>query len=176
MLESVADMKDRLFLRPLTPADADLHLAGEDEQQVRWFGGRPSTRENVLAFIERMQRARDEGRALWNFGVWDGWTEQLVGNVEGNAESDIDGVGIGEANISYVIFPAWRRRGLAVEAVSLMCEFLRGKGIERAVIRVDPENVASIRVAERTGFTRTGMIETDEGPMVRFVYALRRGL
>lgn len=162
-------MKDALFLRPLTPADADAHLAGEDEEQVRWFGGRPSTRQNVLAFIERMQRARDENRALWNFGVWDGRRGQLVGNVEGNAEAGIDGVGRGEANISYVIFPSWRRRGFGVQAVRLLSDFLRDEGIERAVIRAHPENVASIRVAERAGFTRTGMIETDEGPMVRFV-------
>ena len=46
------------------------------------------------------------------------------------------------------------RRGVAVEAVRLICEFVLANHIgTRAAIRVDPENNASVRVAHKSGFT-----------------------
>jgi len=51
------------------------------------------------------------------------------------------------------LHPWARRRGAAVEAVRLICAFVRANQIgTRAAIRVDPENDASVRVAYKCGF------------------------
>jgi hypothetical protein len=44
--------------------------------------------------------------------------------------------------------------GVAGEAVRLICEYIREHRIgTRAAIRVDPENHASVRVSEKSGFS-----------------------
>lgn len=49
--------------------------------------------------------------------------------------------------------PSTRGRGVAGEAVRLILEYLREHRIgTRAAVRVDPDNVASVRVAEKSGF------------------------
>jgi len=46
-----------------------------------------------------------------------------------------------------------RPQGVAVEAVRLICDVIRTNQIgTRAAIRVEPENSASVRVAEKSGF------------------------
>ncbi len=158
-----------IMLRPLRTQDAALHLAGEDAEQVRWLSGRAGTVESARAWIERNAATRARGEPLWNFGIWLRATGELAGNVEAKADLAVPGVGPGEANISYVIFPAWRRQGLAARAVGLVCDGLRHAGLERAVIRADPDNVASIRVARRAGFRRAGTAQTEAGLLLRFV-------
>lgn len=50
--------------------------------------------------------------------------------------------------------PWARRRGVAVEAVRLICAFVGANQIGRRVaIRVEPENEASVRVARKCGFS-----------------------
>ncbi|MFC0623465.1 GNAT family N-acetyltransferase [Kribbella deserti] len=51
------------------------------------------------------------------------------------------------------VHPWARGQGVAVEAVRLICDVLRtGKIGRRAAIRVEPENLASVRVAQQAGF------------------------
>jgi hypothetical protein len=45
-----------IFLRPLTPEDAADHLAGEDEEMVKWVSGGRSTLATVEAFFQNNQR------------------------------------------------------------------------------------------------------------------------
>src|SRR5579875_2223837 len=163
-------------LRPLAFEDAERHLAGEDEEQVRWLNeGYWSTPETVRRHIERMQEARRQGIALWNFGAWEVATGDLVGNIEANGlPGRLVGVGPGEANISYVIFPDWRRQGYAFPSVNLICRFLKDKGFGRAIIRVHPDNEASAKVARRAGFHPEHMLENIHGPLRRYARDLDR--
>jgi RimJ/RimL family protein N-acetyltransferase len=61
----------------------------------------------------------------------------------------------GQVNLAYGLYPAWRGRGIATRAVRLACLHAAAAGAAQAVIRVDPENVASAAVAGRAGFKRT---------------------
>lgn len=64
----------------------------------------------------------------------------------------------GEANISYWVHPAFRRRGIAPVAVRLALQFLRGHtGTRRARIMVDPDNTPSLAVAASLSTTVGGM-------------------
>src|SRR4051812_49889283 len=59
-----------IFLRPLTPEDAADHLAGEDEEMVKWVSGGGSTLATVEAFFQNNQgswRSGGSPRVLWVF-------------------------------------------------------------------------------------------------------------
>lgn len=115
-------------LRPLTAADAEAHCAGEDELIVRWLTG--------------------------GYGVW--VDDRLGGYVDFDPDLD-DGLEADEVNVSYCVHPWARGRGVAEEAVRLVCDVLRRDRIgSRAAIRADPENAASVRVAEKAGFRFAG--------------------
>jgi len=56
--------------------------------------------------------------------------------------------------VSYAVHPWARGRGVAVEAVRLICAFVGANQIgTRMAIRVEPENEASVRVARKCGFS-----------------------
>lgn len=68
---------------------------------------------------------------------------------------------------------------MAVEAVGLICAFVRTNEIgARAAIRVDPENDASVGVAQKCGFTygrdfsSTTDIHDDGTPVTLSLYLL----
>ncbi|MFI6072816.1 GNAT family N-acetyltransferase [Actinoplanes sp. NPDC051343] len=59
-------------------------------------------------------------------------------------------------NISYAVHPWARGRGVAVEAVRLILEHIREHRVgTRAAVRIDPNNIASVRVAKKSSFTKS---------------------
>jgi len=151
-------------LRPLTHADAEAHCAGEDELTVRWLTGGYGTVEGTRQYFERLAANADAGTGKRGFGVWlDG---RLAGYVD--CSPDVrDGLVEGDVNISYATHPWARGRGVAVEAVRLICDYIRAESIGvRAALRVEPENRASVRVAVKAGFAWVGdfVSETDTQP------------
>lgn len=57
------------------------------------------------------------------------------------------------ATIAYSVFPAHRGKGVAPRAVRLMTEWAFGDvGLAELWLEIDPQNVASVRVAEKCGF------------------------
>ncbi len=66
-----------------------------------------------------------------------------------------------ELELGYVIVPAARGRG---HAGALLCALTRWAldelGAERIVLHIDVANAASIRVAERAGYTREGVMRS----------------
>jgi RimJ/RimL family protein N-acetyltransferase len=156
-----------IFLRPLTADDAADHLAGEDEEMANWVSGGRSTPATVEAFIQNSQESwRSHGpRRL--FGIFDCASNQLVGFIEVNLARV---VGPGEVNVSYGVFRQWRRQGLALRAINLIDEYLRSETEARQIVlRIAPANTASLKLAEKAGFTFVGLFDEPEGPMVRYV-------
>lgn len=67
--------------------------------------------------------------------------------------------GAGITEIGYGVHPAHRGRGYATEAVRRLTGWALGEGgLRRVELRVNLGNAASIRVAEKAGFTREGML------------------
>lgn len=156
-------------LRPLTPSDAATWHAGEDDEVRRWFQfPRPSTRADVDKAIEAWTRSWSEDGPIHNFGIVAIDSGELIGGVE------VRDRGEGKAYLSYQVFPAHRRRGLATRAVRLAAEHaLVTMGAKQAVIITDEGNVASRGVAEAAGFRHDGAADPWEhieiGTMVRYV-------
>jgi RimJ/RimL family protein N-acetyltransferase len=140
----------RITLRALTHQDVEAHNAGEDEHAVRWFTGGYGTVESTTVHFDRLADNARAGCGKRGFGVClDG---RLAGYVDCDPDAG-DGLEPGDVNISYAVHPWARGRGVAGEAVRLMCEYMRKHRIgTRAAIRVDPDNHASVRVAEKSGF------------------------
>ena len=150
-------------IRPMTPDDVDAHVAGDDEEQIRWLSGGPSTRESSLAWIQRNMDYWSMGGPIFNFGVVEVATNKLIGMVEANTDAEkMEGVEDGEANISYVLYPPARGRGYATRAVNLVLTFLAEKPFFAAIIRADENNLRSTSVAKRCGFVPTGQVLSPE--------------
>jgi RimJ/RimL family protein N-acetyltransferase len=148
-----------LVLRPLGPGDAAEHLAGQDAAQVAAFElPRWSTFADVSAAIERWRASWAAGGPTRNFGVWDAASGALAGNVE------VTTVGYRLVNLSYTVFPAWRRRGVATRASRLALGYGAGAlGATRATIGALVENEASLGVIRALGAEGTGTRPSSTG-------------
>jgi RimJ/RimL family protein N-acetyltransferase len=139
----------RLRLRPLTSAEADIEawVALHADPRVNGFVG-SYTREAAVARLERVERQWAErghglfavesladGRFLGRAGLqyWEEWDEVEAGWVFG-----FEAQGHGYAAEAASAFLEWGWRNLDVTSVTAM---------------IAPANTASIRLAERLGFT-----------------------
>lgn len=141
----------RITLRALTVDDVRAHNAGEDEHTVRWLNGARSSAGTTAAHFDKLADNARAERGKRGFGVC--LDDRLAGYVD--CDPDVtDGLEPGDVNISYAVHPWARGRGVAGEAVRLILEYIREQRLgTRAAIRVDPGNIASVRVAEKSGFT-----------------------
>ncbi|MFD1543879.1 GNAT family N-acetyltransferase [Nonomuraea guangzhouensis] len=148
-------------LSPLCLDDLDAHLAGEDDQLVWWLNGGPSTRAGTEAYIRKcMQQWSDDG-PLRAFGIHVDTQAALVGTID--LRFGLEDLADGQVNIAYGLYPKWRGRGLATRAVHLVCQYAATQGVTQGVIRVEPENAASVAVAQRAGFRYVTQIQAPDG-------------
>lgn len=71
-------------------------------------------------------------------------------------------------HIGYDVRPSMRRRGYATELLRLMLQRARAKGIERALVTCDDDNIGSIKVIERNGGMQAGTaVSPETGKLVR---------
>lgn len=143
---------DRLVieLRPLGVGDVMAHMAGEDAAVIEWLTDAPATWDSTYHHFQSLAANAIRGVGKRGFGVW------LDDELAGYVDFDPDGPNLpepGDVNIAYAVHPWARRRGVATDAVRLVCEQLRQGGIgKRAIIRTHPLNRASISVARAAGF------------------------
>ena len=160
-----------IFLRPLNVEDAADHLAGEDDEMAKWVSGGRSTPATVEAFIRKNQESWRSGGQRRAFGVFNCESNRLLGFIEVNLARLVEP---GQVNVSYGVFPQWRRQGVALRAINLMDEYLRTATESRQmVLRIAPGNIASLKLAEKAGFAFCGLFDEPEGRMARYVRALR---
>lgn len=159
-------------LRPLALGDAETHLAGEDEELIRWLNGGPGTPERVGAYVRRCLASWEAGGPTFTFGIRTGADDLLIGTID--VQLAHAALVPGQANLAYGLYPHARGHGFATRAVALACRFVAAlPDITEVVIRVDPRNPASAAVAERAGFHFLGpRIEAEEGGMDWYVCPL----
>ena len=144
---------DVVLLRPPEAADADALLPIRSQEDTRrwmlWDDEPPPDHAEILANIER-------GRRSWADGTWAVFVITVDGEVVGGANLGFYEHDIAEG--SYFLAGAERGKGYATRALRLLARWaFDDNGIERLELRIDPRNEASIRLAERVGFTREGI-------------------
>lgn len=109
---------DILRLRPLNIGDVDEWMAGEDDEQIRWFEfPRPARRDDVIQAIERWHNSWLSGGPVRQWAICKRSTGRIAGAVK------VRDLGDGEVNLSYVVFPAFRRARIATRACRLALRY-----------------------------------------------------
>lgn len=152
---------DVVVLRPLTGDDVDEWMAGEDSEQIHWFDfPGPAPRSNVERAIGEWAESWSTGGPVRHWAICDQETGGIVGGVE------LRDLGDGNVNVSYVVFPAWRRRGIATRACRLaLAHAVAAMDCRAAMIKVRKGNAASLAVARKLGATVTGLEVTETGDL-----------
>jgi RimJ/RimL family protein N-acetyltransferase len=120
---------------------------------TRHIGGRPFTAEESWS---RLLRYAGHW-ALLGFGYW-AIVERASGRFVGEVgfadfHRDIVPSFAGAPEAGWVLAPWSYRKGFATEAIAAACAWIdRARDPARTVCIIDPENVASIRVAEKCGY------------------------
>lgn len=109
--------------------------------------------------------AKDPDGARW--GIWV-MIEQQAGTVIGDIGFKGAPDGDGQVEIGYSVLPAWRRNGYAFEAAAALTAWALSQPDVRAVLaECLPDNSGSVRVLEKLGMERTGMVADLVGWVLR---------
>jgi RimJ/RimL family protein N-acetyltransferase len=140
-----------------TLADAPAHWAGEDEEMWRRFDApRRATLGEVRGAMQRWMDARAAGEPNFCYAVRGAVGAQMGGVLMGGCEVRWLADAPGALNLSYWSYPPFRGRGFVGRAVALVLGAVPATGARQIEARVDADNVASRRVAERAGFVEDG--------------------
>jgi RimJ/RimL family protein N-acetyltransferase len=165
---------ERLVLRRWRAGDLDPYAAiCADPVVMRYVGGGEArTREEAAAELAHID-------AHWERHGWGLWaaelreTTELIGFI-GLAEPTFIPELIGSVEVGWRLGRAHWNRGLATEGARAALDAAFGElELEQVVSLIHPENVASVRVAEKLGMRDDGRANHPRGLEVR-VYRLSR--
>lgn len=152
----------RLDLILMTPDFFSACLRHDAEEAARILGVPPHPelfhREDLLA--RRLAQCHEEpAYAPWTLrGIVLRETGEMVGHIGFHTEPNPDylaEIAPHALEFGYTVYTAYRRRGIAAEAAQALMDWAAQQpGVERFVLSISPENVASLRVAEKLGFVR----------------------
>ena len=150
---------ERCLIRPFTLADIDAFMAyRNDPQWMRFQGFKGLTRE---AYVQALLAPIDQ-TAGFQLAIIHLADHMLIGDLYLKQEGDA-------CLIGYTVSPAYARQHYAAEAVQGALHWASGQGFRQMVAWVEPENVASIGLLQRLGFSP---IEANEDGELGFVYPL----
>ena len=143
----------QVTLRPWRDSDIDQARLAHDEEMAHRFGFPVviPPRAAQAAAIGRWRELYADGRRVVNFLI------EYRGQAAGTVEVRDRGDRVGE--LSWAVFSAYRRRGIATHAVRMLVTYAFDElGMERLEAYVEPDNLGSIRVASRTGLRHEGLL------------------
>ncbi|MBD2089752.1 GNAT family N-acetyltransferase [Microcoleus sp. FACHB-1515] len=140
----------RLILRHFQPDDAeDLQAVFGDAEVMRFSTTGAFNLDQIRAWLDRAPIAYEKNGYGLN-AVIEKTSNQLIGLCGLLVWEDLDGQH--EDEIGYRFARAWWGKGLATEAACATRDFGFGQlGRNRLISIIEPENVRSIRVAQRVG-------------------------
>ncbi len=122
----------------------DLPVLQEWDNDVDFRGQFENPRQETLADLERLyDNVKD---SQWFF----------IEKKDGTKVGFIDHfLSAGETEVGYNIMPKERKKGYVTEAIQIMVDYLfLSRNIVRIQAKADPENVASWKALEKSGFAR----------------------
>ncbi|MCR5857771.1 GNAT family N-acetyltransferase [Mesorhizobium sp. J428] len=160
----------RLVLRSLAPSDFEAYAAmWGDPVVTRYIGGTPQTREQSWVRLLRHL-------GMWQvmgFGFW-AVTEKETGRLVGEAgfhdlKRDVTPSLAGTMETGWGFVPEVHGKGIASETVTAILAWGDGNrpGMRKTCL-INPENVASVRVAEKHGFREFAQSTYHGAPTILF--------
>ena len=145
-------------LRPWTFDDVAAIVRACNEPEIaRWIHQMPSPygEQDARDYVLATQAGWREGTG-GSFAIVDAASDEPVGSI---AIHVIDG-GFGNVEVGYWAAAEARGRGFTTRALQLISRWAIEAGAERVQLRADVHNTASLRVAEKAGFTREGTLRS----------------
>jgi ribosomal-protein-alanine N-acetyltransferase len=146
----------RLALRSLTAADiADVFAVFSDPVVIRyWDGPLMSTREDVIKYLGQIHNGFRR-REFFQWGIADASSDTVVGTCTLGQLSAIHQ----RCEIGFALQQGHWGKGLGSEAVGAVIDFaFEVVKMHRIEADVDPRNDRSLRLLERFGFEREGLL------------------
>lgn len=160
---------ERLLLREFDEGDAAaFYVLGSDPAIIRYTGDPGGGLASVEHAAEVLRSHPLADYRKRGFGRW-ACVHKGDGAVIGFAGlKHLDD--LGEVDIGYRLTPAYWGAGLATEAGRAVLAYGLGRlGLTRVIGLVDPDNAASVRVLEKLGLRREGIIEYRGQQVARYV-------
>ena len=152
----------RLHLRPTRLSDSSLlwpHVA--DPELSRWMTWDPHQDEGVTrVFLDSTVRDRLRGSSFAWVMLEEG---QFRGFISlGSVQRVVMGVRLDKAELGYWVVRDHQGKGLMTEAASAVIAFgFRTLHLHKIWVRAMVPNVTSVRVIEKLGFTRVGLMRRE---------------
>ncbi len=155
---------DRLMLRAHQADDLEpLAAMWATPEVYRMTGGKPRSREDVWI---RLLRSIGQW-ALFGYGAWvvrDGATGELLGELGLIQAKRAINPPLPAPEVGWTLIPAAHGQGIASEAMKTVLVWADDQPIMRTCCIINPANQASIRLAERLGYTFTREARYHEEP------------
>jgi RimJ/RimL family protein N-acetyltransferase len=160
----------RLLLRRLMPDDLDALYALYSDREIRQYF--PDGTDGTLTYEETKEELEwflnghpdHPELGLWatihkENGQFIGRCGLLPWTIEGRAEVEV----------AYLLDKNYWQQGLGTEAARAIRDYAFGKlGLTRLICMVDPDNLASAKVARNIGMTLEKEMADDKGPFLLF--------
>ncbi|MGR6321342.1 GNAT family N-acetyltransferase [Micromonospora soli] len=158
-MSSIDLITDRLVLRPWPAEEAAAVVAGE--RRPHWAADFPAAGDRLIAGLLTRKPEQPHGHRLM--------IERETGLTVGAIGLKLPLVD-GSVEFGYGVVPSRRCRGYTTEAARALVAHARTlPGVVRVYATVDPANVPSVRVLEKAGLRPDGVVDSDEGPLHRYV-------
>jgi RimJ/RimL family protein N-acetyltransferase len=164
----------RLILRHQVPADLDdLWALYCDPEITKYIPDAPRTREEAREELEWHMNGHPRNPDLGLWATIHKGTEKFIGRC-GLLPWTIEDQQ--EVEVAYTITRSYWGQGLATEAARAILQYGFGKlNLSRLVSLIEPENIASQRVAEKIGMTFE--MRVDEGEYTPFfIYSINKSV
>jgi ribosomal-protein-alanine N-acetyltransferase len=140
-------------MRPLALADADaLHEAYRDADLMRWWSSGPhASIEETQGYLAA--RIDDADWQIWAITLAE--DDRAIGTVAAMQRRP------GVFEVAFLLVRREWSKGYAGEAVARLLDLLFEEGARRVFADADPDNDASIRLLQRLGFRREGVLRAE---------------
>lgn len=152
---------EKCFLRTFGESDAKALATLLSDNKHFWSTYEPLHRDDFYTEEAQYKKILEGLQLLalnreFSFGIYDYEAEKLVGHISLYA---IKRMPYSSAFVGYSMDQHYVGRGMATEAVKLVIELaFKSLKLHRVEAYIAPENIPSIRVIEKAGFMREGLL------------------
>ncbi len=142
----------RLIARRFDPRDLEPFVAMRNDPQVfRYQSWDSYTEDQGRTLLQELSRMNPGDPGWFQLALED----RVSGSFVGDCGIDISEKDRRLAEIGYTIRPLYWGRGLCTEAVTALTDYAFATfGLHRITASVDPRNIPSCRVLEKSGYTK----------------------